>query len=364
MKFKNLKNIYKVMYFISMILAIITILVISYFILLSIMSLFNKMEYYTILKDMNVYKEFYNALNIVNTMALPIFFLGFIGMIPYLILSGIVFIFFVIRFIKNKEKDLGKGIFIGILLIISVFLIIKGVIIYPITGRYDLYINSEISKIANNEVKEFVTEQMKEYDGKNLSNKILKKDYYIHRIEIKGSFPDDYNGTVFYRDIIDKEKKIFISDSNVIMKYAENRTNELSIKATLLFIVGEATYIVFIILSQKEIKQISKYKEKIELEETKNKSKVKKIIILTIISIFLITCVLSIIIMQIYPKEEKKTKSDNINYLYSEDKNNNFTGYESSSETQPLSSLYEMRINENTIISVHYCENMLLYGKL
>ena len=91
-------------------------------------------------------------------------------------------------------------------------------------------------------------------------------DYYIYRIEIKGSFPDDYNGIIFYKDVIDKEKKIFINDSNVIMKYTENRTNELSIKANLLAIVGEATYILFIILSKKEIKQILKYKEKIELD--------------------------------------------------------------------------------------------------
>lgn len=303
MMFKNLKNIDKVMYVIFRIISIITIFVISYFILFSVMNLFNKMEYYTILKDMNVYKEFYNALNFVSSIALPIFFLGFIGMIPYLVLSVIIFIFFAIRFIKNKEKDLGKGIFIGVLLIISVFLIINGVIIYPINGRYDLYINSEISKIENNEVKLFATEQMKEYNGKNLLNRILKKDYYIYRIEIKRSFPDDYNGTIFYRDIIDKEKKIFISDDNVIMKYTEDRTNELYIKAILLLIAGEAIYIVFIIFVQKELKHILKYKEKIELEETKDKGKVKKITILTMISTFLITCVLLIIIMQIYPKE-------------------------------------------------------------
>ena len=353
MKFKCLKNIDKVMYVISMILATVTILVISYFILLSVMSLFNKMEYYTILKDMNVYREFYNTLNIVNSMALPILFFGFIGTIPYLILSGAVFIFFTIRYVKNKEKNISKFIFIGILLIFSIFVIIKGVTIYPITGRYDLYINSEISKIVNNEVKEFVTEQMKEYDGKNLSNRTLKKDYYIYKIEIKGSFPNYYDGIVFYRDIINKEKKIFISsDSNVIMKYAKNRTNELSIKATLLFITGEATYIIFIMLSQKEIKRISNYKENTDLEETKNKGKVKKIIIIGIISTFLIICVLSIIIMQIYPKEEMKTNKDSINYLYSENKNNSFTGYGSSSETQPLGILYETKINGNTIIRV------------
>ena len=103
MKFRNLKTIDKVMCVIAMILSSITILVISYFILLSVMSLFNKMEYYTILRDMNVYKEFYNALNIVNTMALPIIFLGFIGAIPYLILSGVVFTFFIARYIKYKE---------------------------------------------------------------------------------------------------------------------------------------------------------------------------------------------------------------------------------------------------------------------
>ena len=101
MKFKCLKNIDKVMYVISMILATVTILVISYFILLSVMSLFNKMEYYTILKDMNVYREFYNTLNIVNSMALPILFFGFIGTIPYLILSGAVFILWVSHGIPN-----------------------------------------------------------------------------------------------------------------------------------------------------------------------------------------------------------------------------------------------------------------------
>ena len=350
MKFKNLRLLDKSMYVITMILANISIIVMSYFILLSIMSLLNTMEYYPILNNMNVYKEFYNVLNIVSSMTLPIIIICFIGAIPYLILSGIVFIFFIIRFIKYKDKNIVKSFLIFILLVLTIFLIIKGINIYPLTGRYDLYINSEISKIVNNEVKDFVTEQMKEYDGNNFSNRILKKDYYIYRIEIKSSFPDDYTGIVYYNDTIDKEKKIFISDSNGIMKYTKDRTNELSIKATILFIAGEAVYVGVILLTQKEIKKISKYKENVELEEIKNKIKIKRIIVVFVVSIFLATSIISIIVMLIYPKEEKKTENDSINYMYSEDKSK--TGYGSSSSKDPESILYEMRINGNTIIKV------------
>lgn len=68
MKFKNLQTIDKIMYALAMFLASITIIVISYFILLSVMSLFNSMEYYKILDNMNLYSGFYNILNKVSSI--------------------------------------------------------------------------------------------------------------------------------------------------------------------------------------------------------------------------------------------------------------------------------------------------------
>ena len=68
MKFKNLQTIDKIMYALAMFLASITIIIISYFILLSVMSLFNSMEYYKILDNMNLYSGFYNILNKVSSI--------------------------------------------------------------------------------------------------------------------------------------------------------------------------------------------------------------------------------------------------------------------------------------------------------
>ena len=350
MKFKNLQTIDKIMYALAMFLASITIIIISYFILLSVMSLFNSMEYYKILDNMNLYSGFYNILNVVNSTALITIFFAFIGIIPYLIISAIVFIFFTIRYFKYKNKKIHKALFSSIMLIIAVFSVIKGVSIYPITGRYELNINSKISEISNNEIKEFITEKMKVYNGVEYSSRILKDDYYIYNVKISSSFPDDYNGVVYYEDNGKKERKISIYDGDKIMKHTENRTNEYAIKATILFIAGEIAYVCFIIISQKEMKVIAKFKQNCNTDEKENRSKVKKVIVYTIISIFILTSIISIIIMLGYSKNE----NNNNTKPHSTIKNDNNYGYGSSSESSVSSVgiLYETRINENTIIKV------------
>lgn len=101
MKTNFLKAIDKIMYVVAMAIAFITIAVITYFIILDIMSLLN---YSKIIIGSGSYNEFYNILNIVNSFALPIIIIVFIGATPCLIASIIVFIYFIIRYIKYKEK--------------------------------------------------------------------------------------------------------------------------------------------------------------------------------------------------------------------------------------------------------------------
>lgn len=264
MKTNFLKAIDKIMYVVAMAIAFITIAVITYFIILDIMSLLN---YSKIIIGSGSYNEFYNILNIVNSFALPIIIIVFMGAIPCLIASIIVFIYFIIRYIKYKEKNIKKMIILLVTLALAIFLLIKGITTYPMTGTYEANINSKISQISNTRMKNFITEQMN--NGIAYSNKILKEDYYIYNVKIQQSFPDDYTGVIYYKDGIKKEKRIFVSDqmSYFITNNMQNKTKELSIKGILLLIIGDVLFIVFIVQIRKVLKRIVKGNENINITE-------------------------------------------------------------------------------------------------
>lgn len=127
-------------------------------------------------------------------------------------------------------------------------------------------INSRISEISNDEVRNFITERMKVDNGGGYYNRILREDYYIYDVIIKHSFPDDYDGIIRYQDNIKTEKRIHVSDeeSNFIKNNMKDRANEFAIKSTLLWIAGDILYIGLIALTQKDLKLIAKRNGKVK----------------------------------------------------------------------------------------------------
>lgn len=341
-KFKDLKDMDKIAYSSTLILAIITIFIVSYFIIFFTMNLMNKLEYSKILIDANIYQGFYKILNIVVAMALPILACMVISVIPCIIILILLCIFYVRRYMQFKGKKKNKIIAILGLMILTSYLIIKGFSIYPLSGKYEINVNSKISEISNIEVKEYI-------------GKYLKEDYYIYNIEIHHSFPDDYNGVINYKDIVKQEKRIFLSDSGedyeFIKNNAKDRTDEYTIKSIIMLLVGDIIFIIFVIFTLKELKRISKKDENGDVEEKESiedsTDNDKKFIYKILITILLIGTLLGIIIVIL--ESNRENGKTNINSEYE----NQTIGYEDKSDVTTNSDiLYEKRINENTIIRV------------
>ena len=134
-KFKDLKDIDKLTYALTIIFEIITIFVVSYFIIFFTIHLMNTQEYSKILIDANMYQGFYKILNIITTMALPILVCIVISIIPYLIISILLCIFYIRRYIQFQGEKKNKIIAILGLIILSSYLIIKGFSMYPLNGN-------------------------------------------------------------------------------------------------------------------------------------------------------------------------------------------------------------------------------------
>lgn len=344
-KFKDLKDIDKLTYALTIIFEIITIFVVSYFIIFFTIHLMNTQEYSKILIDANMYQGFYKILNIITTMALPILVCIVISIIPYLIISILLCIFYIRRYIQFQGEKKNKIIAILGLIILSSYLIIKGFSMYPLNGKYEIEVNSKISQISNVEVKEYISTY-------------LKEDYYIYNIEIYHSFPDDFDGVIYYKDIVKKEKSIFLSDSGkdyeFIKNNAENNTNEYTKKAIIMLVTGDIIYITFIIFTLKELKRISKKDENINIEEIESIENIedstdndKKFIYKILITILLIGTLLGIIIVIL--ESNRENGKTNINGEYE----NQTIGYEDKSDVTTNSDiLYEKKLNENTIIRV------------
>lgn len=360
MKTRFTKTMDKIMYIVAMAIAFITIAVITYCIILGVMSRLNTLEYSKILIDANLYTGFYKILNIVNSFALPLILLAFFFAIPYLSISIIVFIYFIIRYIKYKEKNTKKMIILLSTLGLAIFLLIKGITTYPMTGTYETNINSKISEISNIEMKDFITEKMKVYNnGIAYSNKVLEEDYYIYNIIIKQGFPDDYDGVIYYKeDGIKKEKRIFVGDdkSSFIRNNMQDKTNELSIKGIFLLVIGDILYIVFIAILQKVLKRIVKNNENINITENEDKNKIEKILFYILFLVLLIGIIfLFFIILTIFKNNNSKNNynSNNIDNTYLINKNENLYLHETeTSSNSKKDILYEKKIDENIIVRV------------
>lgn len=235
----------KVMYFIIKIIGIIAITVISYFIIFSTMHLMNTTKYSKILIDMNIYRTFYITLNFVTQMAIPIFLIILFSAIPYFIISIIISVFFIRKYVKYKgEKK--QIIMIIILGILTICFVIKGVSLLPLTTKYEVKVNAKVNEVSNLEIRELL---QKEITG----NK------YIYKIEIIQGFPDDYNVNIYYQDTTKKVERTFLSDHyyDFINRNTRNITNELTIKSIIVTSIGNILCIYFLIYVLKEFKRIS-----------------------------------------------------------------------------------------------------------
>ena len=241
---ENSKRSDKIIYIIIKILSIITGIIVSYFIVYLTMMLMNTSDFSKILIDLNVYRIFYNILNIVGMPVVWMFLITFILAIPYLLISIIVGIIFARKYINNREKKLIiKNL---VFFVVTLFIIIKGFSLYPGTSKYELKVNSKISEISNVEVKEFL-------------EKVFEEDKYVYKIRFDQGFPDDYHMYVHYRDITYKVEKRFISDSyfSLIDENAKNITDILGVISIIITLVGYILYIYFVRYILKEFKRIS-----------------------------------------------------------------------------------------------------------
>lgn len=243
---ENLKKSDKVIYTIIKTLGIVTILVISYFFIFGTMSMMNSSEFSKILIDIKVYSAFYKILNVINSMAIPIFCIMILLAIPYLIVSIILCVIFLRKYIKYKGQKENQIIRILLLGIIIAFMVIKGISLYPMTTRYEINVNSKVNEVSNTEVKEFLQKE-------------LVDNTYVYKIEIKQGFPDDYVVKIHYKGKTDQVKNTFLSDSyyDFIKSNSKDITITLEIKSIIMILLGDIVYIYFVIYILKEFKRIS-----------------------------------------------------------------------------------------------------------
>ncbi len=236
----------KFIYFLIKVIGIIAIIGISYFIIFSIMNLMNTTEYSKILIDMNIYRPFYTVLNFITNLAIPLFLIIFFIAIPYLIVSIILCIVFLRKYIKYNGEKKNQIRKIIILEILATCFVIKGVSLFPLTSQYEIKIDSKIDEISNTEVREFLKRE-------------LPGNKYIYKIEIQQGFPDDYNLKIYYQDRAKKVKNVFLSDNyyDFIDRNAKDLTNELSIKSIALTSIGDILCIYSFIYVLREFKRIS-----------------------------------------------------------------------------------------------------------
>ena len=236
----------KVIYIMIKVIGIITIVIISYFIILATMNLMNTTEYSKILIDMNMYRPFYVVLNLITQMAIPILLIALFIAIPYLIIILILCIIFIKKYIKyhrEKKKQILKIIILGVL---TICFVIKGISLLPLTAKYEIEVNAKVNEVSNDEIRSFLQKEIME-------------NMYIYKIEIMKSFPDDYNVKIHYQDITKKIKDTFLSDNDYdfINRNAKNITNELTIKSIIITLVGDALFTYSLILVLNEFKRIS-----------------------------------------------------------------------------------------------------------
>ena len=202
-------------------------------------------------------------LELSNTLFLENYFLNFLQMyfvilmlvvyavytfisIPYIVISIILAIIFIIKYIKFKGKKLWQIVKTIILGVAILLIWIYGLKSITLTNKYEIKVNSTVDEVTNIEVKELLQNE-------------LKNDQYVYKIIISAGFPDDYDVKIYYKDNGLKIKNAFLSDNDYdfVHKNSKNITNIYNTKALLCTFLGNVLYIYFIVNILKEYKRIS-----------------------------------------------------------------------------------------------------------
>lgn len=202
-------------------------------------------------------------LELSNTLFLENYFLNFLQMyfvilmlvvyavytfisIPYIIISIILAIIFIIKYIKFKGKKLWQIVKTIILGVAILLIWIYGLKSITLTNKYEIKVNSTVDEVTNIEVKELLQNE-------------LKNDQYVYKIIISAGFPDDYDVKIYYKDNGLKIENAFLSDNDYdfVHKNSKNITNIYNTKALLCTFLGNVLYIYFIVNILKEYKRIS-----------------------------------------------------------------------------------------------------------
>lgn len=182
---------------------------------------------------------------IIVTAILMIFILTFL-LIPYLILIIMVGIAYLVRLIKYKGKKGKQIIKMFILLIVIVYSGINGIMLFPLTNRYELKVNKNLSQLQNVTVREYVESS-------------IIKDKYIYKIIIIQGFPDDYNVRIYYKDNGIKVKHTFLSDNarDFIQANFSNVTDECFAKSIILLVLADVLLIRLLKISTRFYKKLT-----------------------------------------------------------------------------------------------------------
>ena len=202
-------------------------------------------------------------LELSNTLFLENYFLNFLQMyfvilmlvvyavytfisIPYIVISIILAIIFIIKYIKFKGKKLWQIVKTIILGVAILLIWIYGLKSITLTNKYEIKVNSTVDEVTNIEVKELLQNE-------------LKNDQYVYKIIISAGFPDDYKIKIYYKDNGLKIENAFLSDNDYdfVHKNSKNITNIYNTKALLCTFLGNVLYIYFIVNILKEYKRIS-----------------------------------------------------------------------------------------------------------
>ena len=204
-----------------------------------ILNILNNAPFYKLLTCINLYRAYYDFINIFN----PTIFYLLIGVlilaIPYLILSLYLGIYFLIKYIKRKRKVL-KTILLSLVLAFSLLISLKTL---PLTSEYIIKVNSRIDEIEDAEVRDFVQKE-------------IKGNPYITYIEITQELLGDYKASVHYFDKWFKTENTYLSNGKLAHNNAKDITNINIIISIIVLITTMIFYNYFCKYIVEEYKQL------------------------------------------------------------------------------------------------------------
>lgn len=260
------------------------------------------------------------------------------ALIPLLCSCLFLFIMFVIRYIKLKERK-GKRILKTIVIVsITFFVIFSSHYVlqkYCWSGLYELKLDKKVEEIEDDEIKSTIVSLLE--DDENYV------EYEIQKIVIKPGFPDDYYVDIYYRDSNGKKqiKDTFLSDTKGydFVEKAENLGEKYLPLNIALFVLSTILLTCQYFYLEKEYRQIALLKE--EKQEGQSNRKIR--VIMALIGSGLI---ILIVVSLGYYLKSKDSKQKTIDYLAE-----NQLKEESINEDL----LYETKINDSVSIRVmHY----------